>query len=104
MVAWGMEPVPITADEALQNMSRDTDQQSERRECDQWLRETLAKGPVLATQIKSAGEDAELGYDALKRAKKRINATSKREGSGKGSKVYWLLPNASTADQSESPY
>jgi len=93
VVAWGTEPVPITADEALQAQSRDEDHQAERRECDQWLRETLANGPVLVKEIWRRGKEEGFSRDALKRAKTRIGATTAREGFQ--SKCSWRLGDPS---------
>jgi AAA domain len=98
VVAWGTEPVPITADEALQAQSRDEDQQADRRACDQWLRETLANGPVLVEEVWRRGKEERFSRDALKRAKARIGATTVREGFQ--SKCSWCLGNASDADAS----
>jgi hypothetical protein len=92
VVAWGTEPVPITADEALQAQTRDEDQQAERRECNQWLRETLANGPVFVREIWRRGKEEGFSRDALKRAKTRIGATTLREGFQ--SKCSWRLGNA----------
>jgi putative DNA primase/helicase len=93
VVAWGEEPVLITADEALQAQSRDEDHQAERRECNQWLRETLANGPMMVKEVWRRGKEEGFSRDALKRAKTRIGATTVRDGFQ--GKCGWRLGNAS---------
>jgi len=92
VIAWGTEPVAITADEALQAQSRDEDQQAERRNCDRWLRDTLASGPVLVKEVWGMGKEEGFSRDALKRAKMRIGAITVRDGFQ--SKCCWRLGNA----------
>jgi hypothetical protein len=91
VVAWGTEPLSITADEALQAQSRDGEEHAERRECDRWLGQALADGPVLANHLRDAAKDAGFTWDEMKRAKTRIGAQSDRKGFGPGSKCYWHL-------------
>jgi putative DNA primase/helicase len=91
VVAWGADPLSITADEALQAQSRDDEEHAERRECDQWLRQALADGPVQANHLREAASDAGFTWDDVKRAKRRIRAQSERKGFGPGSKCYWHL-------------
>jgi len=93
-VAWGTEPVLVTADEALQAQSRDADQQAERRECDQWLRETLAGGPMPTKEVWCKGKAEGFSRDSLKRAKARIGATTHRDRFG--GKCSWRLGSACT--------
>lgn len=96
-VEWNDETFAITVDEALAaetEAGQDAEEGAERRECDQWLRETLAAGPVLVTDIKKAGSEDGFSLAALKRAKRRIGAKSDREGFGPGSKCYWTLATA----------
>ena len=98
-VEWFDEPVAITVDEALAaelEAGLNAEQAAERCECDKWLRDTLARGPVLVNRIWSEGQNAGFSRDALKRAKSRIGAASDREGFGPGSKYFWRLGNAST--------
>jgi putative DNA primase/helicase len=100
VVAWGTEPVSTTADEALQAQSRDEDQQADRQNCDRWLRDTLASGPVLVKEVWRMGKEEGFSRDALKRAKSRIGATTLRDGFQ--SKCYWRLGNA-PIDETQPP-
>ena len=98
-VEWHDEPVAITVDEALAaelEAGLNAEQAAERCECDKWLRDTLARGPVSVSSIWREGQNAGFSRDALKRAKSRIGAASDREGFGPGSKYFWRLGDAST--------
>jgi hypothetical protein len=94
LVAWGTETLQITAAEALRSLARDGDEQADRRACDEWLRQTLANGAVLASDLRPAAQDAGFSWDAVKRAKNRIHARTDRDGFGPGSKCYWRLCDA----------
>jgi hypothetical protein len=63
----------------------------ERAACEQWLRETLASGPALPTEIEQAGKAVGFSGYQLKRAKGRLRAVTNREGFGPGSKCYWSM-------------
>jgi hypothetical protein len=95
-VEWESEPVPITAEEALraEQDDRDPERRQERRDCDHWLRGTLANGPMLADEIYKAGKDAGFSRSALDRSKHCIGAKTDRDGFGPGSKCYWNLTGA----------
>jgi len=66
------------------------------RECDQWLHEMLAAGPVLHGEVMTAGRAAGFTRDSLRRAKERIGVSAYREGFGPGSRFYWQLRGASS--------
>ena len=104
-VEWMNDPVAITVDEALAaelEAGQNAEQAAERRECDRWLRETLAAGRMLAAEIRRAGGDEGFNWDALKRSKRRIGAMTHREGFGPGSKCYWRLGDASTDEADDT--
>jgi hypothetical protein len=92
-VEWEAEPVRITAEQALAAETGDDHERTEARECDDWLRETLADGPVAAVDIYKAARDAGFSQDQAKRAKRRIGARSERQGFGPDSKCHWRLPD-----------
>jgi hypothetical protein len=97
-VTWHDEPVPLTVEQALRPNSSIPNEQEQAfvgRECDQWLREMLAAGPVLVTNIMRVGREAGFTVDALKRAKRRIGVTAFRDGFGPGSRFYWQVKDAS---------
>jgi putative DNA primase/helicase len=99
VIAWESDPIPITAEAALAAESADTEERAERVECDRWLRDMLAHGPVLHAEIVAAGREAGFNLSALNRSKARIGARTNREGFGKGSRCYWILGhNASKHD------
>lgn len=98
-VVWDAEPVSITADEALQAQTdgRREQDHEEARECDRWLRGTLAAGPIKARELYGFAADAGFSKDQLKRAKQRIGVVSDRNGFGDGSAWFWSLRNESDA-------
>ena len=98
-VVWEDDPVPITADEALQAQTdghREQDHE-EARECDRWLRGTLAAGPMKAKELYGFAANAGFSKDQLKRAKQRVGVVSDRNGFGDGSAWFWSLRNESDA-------
>jgi hypothetical protein len=57
--------------------------------CEEWLRATLAVGPIPTAELRRAGDEAGFGWTTLRRARPRIGAVIRREGFGPGSKYYW---------------
>jgi len=95
-VVWSDEPVPITVEAALRprpDVPR-RKEEPELSQCEDWLRQTLAGGRVLAAELRRACEDVGFSWPALSRARSRIGAVTRREGFGPGSKCYWQLCNA----------
>ena len=96
-VAWLPEPIPITIAQAMRRLparSHADEQAFARRECDLWLREILAAGPVSHAEILTAGSPNGFTRNTLRRAKKRLGARSCRQGFGPGSRLYWQLKRA----------
>jgi hypothetical protein len=91
-VEWDAEPVAITTEEALQAETEAGHERSEGRECDEWLRETLAVHDQEANEVIKAGRDAGFSRDQVNRAKRRIGIKPRRAGFGSGSKWVWSLP------------
>jgi hypothetical protein len=103
VVEWETEPVNVTAEQALAAESNDPYERDERAECDEWLAETLDDGPKPAAEIYKAGRDAGFTKDDLKRSKRRIGATTNREGFGRGSKCHWSLPSKASTHELADP-
>ncbi len=104
-VAWLEDPMPVTVEQALRPLHAERDHEEQafaRRECDEWLREMLSTGPVLYTEILTAGRLNGFTRDTLRRAKERIGAMSCREGFGPGSRLYWALKRAVTSASADS--
>jgi hypothetical protein len=81
---------------------RDPGRSAMRRECEQWIREALANGPIPAKEVIRLGGEGGYRPDQVKRAKQGIGAQSKREGFGPESSVSWCLADAS--EPSPGPY
>ncbi len=98
-VTWRDEPVPATVEQSLRPPPSPADEEEQvflGRECDKWLHEMLAAGPVFHGEVMTAGREAGFAPEALRRAKERIGATAYREGFGPGSRYFWHLKNASS--------
>jgi hypothetical protein len=98
VVAWGAEPIPITAAEVLRAQTSDADERAEHRECEEWLREMLSDGRLLVKDLERAAKDAGMDWHALKRAKRRIHAKSQRDGYGADGGWFWSLGHACNGD------
>jgi putative DNA primase/helicase len=97
-IAWGTDRITRTADEILA-AGREANEKPERSEAEEFLRDTLAAGPRLATEIKSQATAACLAWRTINRAKRDlgITTTAKAEPSqevGKPPRVqwWWSLP------------
>jgi putative DNA primase/helicase len=99
-VEWLADPVAMDADTALRRMEeaeaeqRRPEEAAERRECEAWLRDYLALGRQPAKDCERDGCNAGFNRIALHRSKHRLGAVSQREGFGKDSVCYWVLPDA----------
>jgi hypothetical protein len=90
-VEWESAAVAIETEDALRAQLEDREDQTELRECDRWLRETLAGGPIAANDIFQNGRKMGFSQNQLKGAKRRIGAETKREGFGPESQCTWRL-------------
>jgi putative DNA primase/helicase len=79
VIAWHPDPVTMTAGEALAQ-SEGPAERSELREACDWLRELLADGPVLATDVKAQAREAGHAWITVRRAKGvlRVRTTKRR--------------------------
>lgn len=94
-VEWQPEAVAITAEEAIaaERQAARPDQVSpERREAEEWLRDVLARGPVLARDVEAAGRAAGITGRILRRAKEALGAESAKDGYGLDARWVWKLP------------
>lgn len=90
-IVWGGESTH-TADSLLS--SEDGEDRSERDEAAEWIRSYLTDlgGSAPAKDVLKAGRAA--GFtsdDVLKKARRRVKATTKRVGFGKGSEMHWSI-------------
>ncbi len=92
-VVWSDAPVTITVDEALRPRGETPgrDKKPELNLCDEWLKQALAGGRVAASELRRACLEAGFTWTTLHRARSRIGAGTRREGFGRGSKVFWQL-------------
>ena len=83
---------------------RDEEQADARSEAVEFLQDVLSCGPVPASQVKEAAEDAGISERTLKRAKKSLDLITYREneaGEGRGAgRWMWKLPVVDLAKES----
>jgi hypothetical protein len=94
VVAWEAEPVAITVEEALRAETENRLSWPDARACDDWLRETLADGPLEATAVQTAAAQAGFSPQQIHRAKQRLGIKPRRAGFSAGAKWIWALPPA----------
>jgi AAA domain len=85
-VMWDLEPVSITANEALAAEASTSDQKSAQSEAEEFLRDLLASGPVPQKEVKAAAEGAGVAWATVRRAKDRLGIRPHKTGMGGG----WL--------------
>jgi putative DNA primase/helicase len=64
----------------------------ERQEATAFLLDTLAEGPVAATEVRNAASAAALSWATVKRAKADLGVVSAKSGFGEGACWFWSLP------------
>lgn len=93
-VEWSPDPVEITAEQALaaqQAAYQAATDSSQRREAEEWLKDTLADGPLSAREVKDAARKAGISSRTLERAKANVRVQSRRRGFGREAVYYWNL-------------
>jgi putative DNA primase/helicase len=90
-VMWEPDPVAMTADEALARQP-DEEERDAFDEALELLRQLLKDGPVGAAQIKEDAAQLNIGDKVLRRARKRLNVQTRREGFGRNGAWIWSLP------------
>jgi len=101
VVAWAPEAVEIDADEAL---AQADDESGEHGDAAQWLRETLADGPLAAEEMQRLAKQAGHAWRTVKRAKKLARVESYRDGFGRGATWLWRLREQPTTDPEEEGF
>lgn len=92
--AWDTQPVTFTLEDAFKAVLPGEAKREPERQ--QVLRTILAatRGRVRAQDAFRTGEAMGVRSRTLKRAKGELSVGSRREGYGKGSKIYWICPEA----------
>jgi RecA-family ATPase len=89
-VAWEMEPVTITADQALAAHEEDGGDRSAAAEAEEFLRDRLSAGPVAAREGEEHARALGIATKTLKRARKRLGVIAEKDGLKGG--WTWRLP------------
>ena len=90
-IVWEKEYVDVTALEAMQ-AAADTKSPVARDEAKKFLKEILAKGPVLQIEILEAAEAEGVSVRTLHRAKKELDVKAVKDRSKADGKWTWELP------------
>ena len=90
-VDWELEPVDITASEAMA-ADNGSAKDGDRREAMLFLAELLAAGRMPAEEVKNAAAGHMITAATLRGARERLGVEIKREGFGKDGVSYWSLP------------
>lgn len=98
-LAWEPGVVSLAANEVLGNIDMQEDQ-DERREAKDWLKDFLADGPVAAKTIQGEAKAAGLSWMTVRRAKEALPVVARK--SGYQGKWEWRLEDAQPKDR--SPY
>lgn len=91
-IVWDPQYVDVTALEAMQTAS-DTRSPAVRDEAKKFLREILARGPVLKDEIDEAAEANGISERTLKRAKHELKVEARKERGKLDGKWTWELPH-----------
>lgn len=93
-VAWERGAVELAANDVLGSM--EAQDQSERREAKEWLRDFLADGPVAAKKIQQDAKAAGLSWMTVRRAKEALSVIASK--SGYQGAWQWRLKDARSKD------
>ena len=91
-IVWHGQHVEITANEAMQGAEGKTRQ----REAKDFLLDRLRSGPVRSDDLLDEAKQEGIAERTLKRVKKDLGVTSRREGGSTGA-WFWELPAAKKA-------
>jgi len=92
-VAWEPHPVAMTADDALAAAAADPEDRTARESAADWLKDTLASGPMKADDVKAAAKESGLSLRTVRRAQAAAGVKVRRQGFGPGAAWHWFLPS-----------
>lgn len=79
-VSWSSDPVSITANQALHASAEGVKSDGQVREAEDFLRDVLRNGPVLAKDVEKDATDAGISKATLKRARGRLKVAAAKDG------------------------
>ncbi len=94
-IAWEPGAVALAANDVLGNVDMQQDQ-SERREANEWLKDLLTDGPVAVKKIQGEAKAAGLSWMTVRRAKEALPVVASK--SGYQGKWEWRLEDAHSKD------
>ena len=99
-IIWETKYVDVTAVEAMQ-AAAETKSPAAKDKAIKFLRDILAKGPVLKTEIKEAAEANGISNRTLFRAKSDLKVIAEKDRTKADGKWTWQLPPDQTSHGSE---
>ena len=103
-VVWESKPVNMTADQLLAAEARASKGETQVDRAAEFLLNTLANGPMSATEVLDAGVAEGFAKATLNRAKTKANVRSVRSGFGAEGTWSWSLsPNPPAFDEDPRP-
>ncbi len=90
VVTWELDPVELSADDALQSDRGHTDDGDDAAS---WLREALDDGRLPATVVHRQGRANGFSDKAMRKALKALGGATRREGYGADGTWYWSIPD-----------
>lgn len=103
VIAWHADAVTMTADQALADAERGNAEPNAIDAATEWLRESLAAGPMPADDVQAGAKAESFSRRTLTRAKAALGVKSTRQGFGNGSRWVWSLPKTATPDGESVP-
>ena len=99
-VVWDSKHVEVTATEAMEAADGGGTKRAAQREAEEFLRSTLANGPVPAKQIEEEAEARDISVvGALRRAKRKLGVRVRKEGGRVDGGWVWELPETTATRQ-----
>ena len=97
---WWTGESDLTADKILSLGAKEESAEwsNARSDAEDFLREVLADGPRLASDVEEDARKAGLSKATLRRAKDAIGVKSRPRGFGKDKQWFWVLPGAESSD------
>jgi putative DNA primase/helicase len=91
-ILWDVEPVAITANEALAADAAATENRTAKAEAMEFLQAALGAEPMPAAEVNRMAREHGLTPKALRSAREALGVKIERDGFGPGSKSLWSLP------------
>lgn len=104
VLAWGTQPITMSADEALAPEENSKSARANKlRDVTNWLRGLLNSGPLPAQEVFEAGKAVGYSDYLIRSTKNMLKIIPYREGFGRGAVWFWKLPPIDVENALHSP-